>query len=205
MSASGILFVISGPSGSGKTTVLNGVLRRTERLVFSISYTTRKPRGAEVDGREYFFISEEQFKQKIEADAFVEYAKVHGHYYGTSRAFIESQFKARQDVLLDIDVQGARQVRERHSGAVTVFILPPSKKEIERRLRERGTDDEEALAVRIAQARIELEACRQYDYVIVNHEIGAAVDQLRSVIVGERCRRPRCEPAVEAVLASFAQ
>jgi guanylate kinase len=203
MTGDGILFVVSGPSGSGKSAVVSAALRSIDRVVFSISYTTRKPRSGEVDGREYFFISEEQFRQKIEADAFLEHAKVHGHYYGTSRSFVESQFKARQDVVLDIDVQGARQVCQKHPAAVTVFILPPSKQELVRRLRERRSDDAEAMAVRMAQARLEIEASKDYGYLIVNQQLELAIDQLRSIIQAERCRRERSGRNIESVLAGF--
>jgi guanylate kinase len=187
-----ILFVLSAPSGCGKTTMLKRVMSMVSGLVFSVSHTTRAPRPGEVNGRDYFFVSREEFiaLRDREPSGFLEWAEVHGNLYGTSREGVERLRRQGLDVILDIDVQGAEQVR--HNGdPVTVFIAPPSLDELARRLRGRGTEDEETLALRLANAEKEMAVADSYEYLIINDELDQAVDSLRAVLVAERLRRRR--------------
>ncbi|MEA2114196.1 MAG: guanylate kinase [Thermodesulfobacteriota bacterium] len=187
-----MLLVISAPSGCGKTTILKKVMTDLPGLAFSVSHTTREPRPGEEDGRDYHFVSREQFKEirDQQPSGFLEWAEVHGNYYGTSRQDVEDRLAEGQDVILDIDVQGAKQIR-RHGALVTIFIAPPSLSELKRRLRGRGTENEESLAVRLANAKKEMQAADAYTYLIVNDKLDEAVQALEAVIIAERCRRRR--------------
>jgi guanylate kinase len=199
----GRLFVISAPSGAGKTTILKKVMARIPRLVFSISHTTRKPRQGEVDGRDYFFTDRPRFFEMVAQDRFLEHAEVHGNLYGTSRQGVEKQLGEGTDVILDIDDQGAAILRK--SGLVDgahIFIAPPGLTELERRLRSRGTESEEQLAVRLANAKLEIKAADEYDYLVVNDRLNDAVDLLCSIIVAERARFQRL-PSGEAITGVF--
>jgi guanylate kinase len=186
----GILIVLSAPSGCGKTTILRQVMADLPGLSFSVSHTTRQPRPGEVNGRDYHFVSHEQFKAVRDQSGFLEWAEVHGNFYGTSRQEVESRLAAGADVILDIDVQGAEQVR-RNAQPVTVFIAPPSLAELERRLRGRGTENEESLHRRLTNAEKEMQVADAYTYLIVNDRLEQAVLELKSVIIAERCRRRR--------------
>lgn len=188
----GILLVLSAPSGCGKTTMLKKVMADLPGLVFSVSHTTRKPRPGEQDGRDYHFVSHDQFKtiRDGEPSGFLEWAKVHTNLYGTSRQDVEARLADGMDVVLDIDVQGAARIRK-NANPVTVFIAPPSLAELERRLRGRGTESEESLRVRLANAAREMEEADQYSYLVVNDRLEEAVDSLRAIIIAERCRRRR--------------
>ncbi len=185
---SGSLFVVSAPSGAGKSTLVTALLAQDKGISLSISHTTRAPRPGEVDGREYHFVTEAQFDAIKSQDGFLEFAYVHGNWYGTSRAWIESKMAADEDVLLEIDWQGAEQVMKLIPSAVSVFILPPSMTELERRLRGRGTDSESVIAKRLAAAGTELAQAHQYDYVILNDNFEIASQELSAVIVASRCR-----------------
>jgi guanylate kinase len=188
----GTLFVISAPSGAGKSTILKKVLTAVPSLAFSVSHTTRKPRPGENNGREYHFVDRPTFEKMRAGDAFLEWAEVHGNLYGTSRTAIEAQQAKGIDVFLDIDVQGARQLRGGgHQGAVFLFIAPPSWQELERRLRGRGTDSEETVQLRLNNARREMEDAHNYDYLVLNDRLDEAVDVLHAVIVAERCKTRR--------------
>jgi len=188
----GRLFVISAPSGAGKTTLLRGVMSSIEKVTFSVSHTTRSPREGEVDGREYHFVSLETFTQMIADDKFIEHADVHGNLYGTSYASIRQQQREGYDVILDIDVQGAAILRKSEEvDAALVFIAPPSLVELERRLRGRGTESEETVTVRLKNAKTELGAMSEYDYVIVNAEIQESTTLLQSIILAERAKAHR--------------
>lgn len=198
-----ILFVLSAPSGAGKTTILKKVMAGLPGLVFSVSHTTRAPRPGEVAGRDYHFVSPEEFQTMREGDppGFLEWAEVHGNLYGTGRAGVERQLQAGRDVILDIDVQGALQVRGAAS-PVMIFIAPPSLSELEARLRKRGTESEETIRLRLDNACQELKLADRYDYLIINDRLEDAVDSLRAIIVAERCRRRR-SPAGLPVLTAF--
>lgn len=196
-----ILLVVSAPSGCGKTTILKKVMADLPGLVFSVSHTTREPRPGEEDGRDYHFVNSEQFKEirDQQPSGFLEWAEVHGNYYGTSRQDVEARLAEGQDVILDIDVQGAKQIRQ-HGALVTIFIAPPSLPELKRRLRSRGTESEESLAVRLANAGKEMQAADAYTYLIVNDKLDEAVRALKAVIIAERCRRRRGVDGVAVVI-----
>ena len=204
MKAKGQIFVVSAPSGSGKTTLLRKLLEEDERLSFSVSHTTRKPRGREQDGKEYFFVSEAEFEAMIDRDQFLEHARVFGNYYGTSRKYVEECIAAGTDLLLDIDTEGAAQVRSRLPEAVTIFIMPPSFQALRQRLEKRHLDSAETIRQRLEWAsRKEIHQFRHYDYVVVNDRISRSHEQLRSIVLAERCRRDRSLQQIETILKSF--
>jgi guanylate kinase len=183
------VYIVSAPSGSGKTTLVEQLLREVPRLSFSISYTTRKPRGQEQNGREYFFVTRDEFQGMIEKHALLEWAEVFGNYYGTARRFLEEARQAGNDLLLDIDIQGAAQVKAKIPDAVSVFILPPSRPVLEYRLRGRGQDSEEVIAKRLRNAGREIHGYVSYDYVLINDQLERSAQSLRSIILAERLRR----------------
>lgn len=182
----GIPFVVSAPSGTGKTTVCRAVLERDPRLRFSVSHTTRKPRADEVDGVDYYFVDTEEFRKLVDSGAFLEHAEYSGRLYGTSAAALDLVLGEGLDVLLEIEVQGARQLRESGFDARFVFLLPPSLETLEVRLRGRGTDPPEAIHRRLAVADRELEAVRFFDYAVVNDDLEAAIEAVRAIIGAER-------------------
>ena len=183
------VFIISAPSGSGKSTLVNVIRRTLPNLEFSISYTTREPRGAEKNGCEYFFITREQFEEMIRDDEFLERANVFGNYYGTAKRFLNKAAEDIKDLLLDIDVQGAQQIKAKLPDAVSVFILPPNRAELERRLRERSQDSEEVIQKRLKAAGREIENYWKYDYILVNDRLEDSVDTLNAILLSERLRR----------------
>jgi guanylate kinase len=188
----GILFIISAPSGSGKSTLVNHLRSMVDKLDFSVSYTTRAPRGQEQDGREYHYISVPEFERMIAADEFLEYADVFGNYYGTARRSLTDATARGRDLLLDIDVQGATQVRAKVPDAVSIFILPPTPAVLEARLRNRsaaeGAMDDAVIERRLKKARHEIENYRQYSYILVNDVLELAIAQLHAIVVTERLR-----------------
>lgn len=189
---SGILYIISAPSGSGKTTLVNELRQYVPNLEFSVSYTTRPPRGSEQDGREYHFITHEEFETRISRNEFLEYALVFGNYYGTTKSVLEQARELGNDVLLDIDVQGERQVKQKMPDAVSIFVLPPSKAELESRLRKRSLSEnvhaEEVIRRRLDTARREIENYPNYDYILINDRLEQSVDRLQAIVLGERVR-----------------
>ena len=204
MKAKGQIFIVSAPSGSGKTTLLRKLLEEDERLSFSVSYTTRKPRGREQDGKEYFFVSKAEFEAMIDRDQFLEHARVFGNYYGTSRQYVEERIAAGTDLLLDIDTDGAAQVRSQLPEAVTIFIMPPSLQALRQRLEKRHLDSAETIRQRLEWAsRKEIHQFHHYDYVVVNDRISRSHGQLRSIVLAERCRRDRSLQQIETILKSF--
>jgi guanylate kinase len=197
------VFIVSAPSGSGKSTIVGRVLREDPRLLFSISYTTRAPRGKEKHGESYHFISRQEFEERLARDEFLEHADVFGHYYGTHRGYLDRARNAGLDLVLDIDVQGAAQLKERIPDAVSVFIIAPSRQVLEARLRSRGEDPEDVIQRRLRGAAEEIRNYHRYDYVLVNDEIDESVLRLRSIVQAERIRRTRMEARMDPILESF--
>jgi guanylate kinase len=182
----GIPFVVSAPSGTGKTTVCRAVVERDPGIEFSVSHTTRAPRPGEVDGVHYWFVDRAGFKALVEQGAFVEHAEYAGNLYGTSRASLDGPLARGRDLLLEVEVQGARQIRARRADARFVFLLPPSLEELEHRLRARGTDTSEAVAARLARGRAELLAVHGFDYAVVNEELEGAIEAVLAIVRAER-------------------
>jgi len=198
-----IVFIISAPSGSGKSTLVQRLMAEDPNLEFSTSLTTRPPREGEVNGKNYYFISREEFLARREEGDLLEWAEVFGHYYGTSRRALERALESGRDLILDIDVQGAAQLREKLSGAVTIFILPPSRKELEIRLRNRSSDSEEVIERRLRDASREVKDFERYDYVLVNDQLEESYQKLKGILLAERCRQHRVRKKIEPILASF--
>lgn len=199
----GILFVISSPSGGGKGTLVRRILTHMPRLGYSVSWTTRSPRQGEVNGREYHFVTTDEFKAARERGEFLEWACVHGNFYATSIKVVERELAAGRDVVLEIDVQGAATVRRLGIEAVSVFILPPSFEIMRRRLTGRQSENSDALALRLQNSRGEVEHYREFDYVVLNDDVDRAATQLASIVYAERARRVRQERLAERVLATF--
>jgi guanylate kinase len=190
------VFIISAPSGSGKSTLVGGVRARVSRLDFSVSYTTRKPRGDEQDGREYYFVSREEFEDMIGRDEFLEHAEVFGNYYGTARRFLREAQAKGHDLLLDIDVQGAAQIKCGLPEAVSIFILPPNRTILESRLRHRSLDAEDVIQRRLVTARREIENYDKYDYILVNDRLEDSIEGLKSILLAVRLKRGGVEQTV---------
>jgi guanylate kinase len=202
----GRLYVIAAPSGAGKTSLLHALMRRRPGLAFSVSCTTRKPRPGEHDGKDYHFIDREGFERLAEAGEFIEHANVFGNLYGTRKSVVEAALAEGRDLVLEIDWQGAKQVREHLPDAVQVFILPPSRAELEARLRKRGSDSGEAIERRLAESAVEMSHWRDFDYVIVNREFDAALAELEAIFDGRgedsRAGRPELETLARELLGS---
>lgn len=203
LASRGMLVVVSSPSGGGKGTLIRRVLKTVPQLGYSVSFTTRPPRAGEEEGRDYFFISPEKFGAMIEAGDFLEWAQVHSSHYGTGRAQVENELSRGRDIILEIDVQGAESVRRLIRSAVSVFILPPSFEVLRARLTARGSEQTEELALRLKNARGEVEHYKEFDYVIINDDADNAASRLASVIYAERTRRERQIEVAERVLATF--
>lgn len=186
--SAGSLFIVAAPSGAGKSSLVAALLARETDIRLSISCTTRAPRPGEQHGREYFFLQQQEFITRQQAGEFLEWAQVHDNYYGTSRAMVEEQTRAGRDVLLEIDWQGAQQVRAQFPEAVGIFILPPSIAELEQRLRKRGQDSEEVIAKRVRAAAGEIAHAHEFDYVIINENFETALAQLAAIAQATRCR-----------------
>lgn len=196
------MIVVSGPSGAGKSTLLARVLAEMTHLRFSVSHTTRPPRAGEAEGVDYHFVDDEQFQDMVERDMFLESARVHAHRYGTSRTEYDRAEQDGVDLLLDLDVQGAEQVRDKFADAVTVFILPPSRRILERRLRARG-QEEASLQRRLEAAAEEMSKYVEYDYAIINDDLARSVESLKAIIRASRARTSRIDVAARAVLGTF--
>lgn len=184
----GKLFVISGPSGAGKSTVITRLLKQLNNVYFSVSATTREPRRGERDGVDYHFIKKEDFEQLIKEDQLLEYAEFVGNYYGTPAMPVDEKLNAGYDVILDIETKGAEQVMSKRSDAISIFIFPGSFEILEQRLRLRGTDSEEKILGRLAQAKVECKKAEMYDYIIINDRVETACDEVVSIITAEKCR-----------------
>lgn len=199
----GSIIVISAPSGAGKSTLVRRLLASTPRLGFSVSYTTRLPRAGEKNGREYFFVSRSRFERMVARKEFVEWAEVFGHFYGTARKQLRAAQRAGRDILLDIDVQGHQQVRRQLREAVSVFVLPPSYRELARRLRHRHSDAPEVIARRLKTARREIRRWPEYDYLVVNDRLPEALQALRAVVMVARLRRSNQAKRARAICTTF--
>ena len=186
----GTLFIVAAPSGAGKSSIVNAVLARDPRLCLSISFTSRQPRPGERHAEHYHFITADEFKAMVAAGDFFEHALVHGDWKGTARQSVLPQLAAGKDVVLEIDWQGARQVRRQVPGAIGIFILPPSREALEQRMRSRGQDSEDVIARRLAAAREEMSHYDEFDYVVVNEVFDAAVDEVGAIVAASRTRRP---------------
>jgi guanylate kinase len=197
------VFIISAPSGSGKSTLVSQLMKRIPDLRFSVSYTTRPPRGQERDGQEYHFISRAEFEDRLTKDEFLEWAEVFGNYYGTHRSELDRAAAAGADLVLDIDVQGARQLKGRIVHAVSIFILPPSREVLEERLRTRSQDAKAVIERRLEEAAEEIRNYTQYDYVLVNREVQASTDNLAAIVRSVRSRRDRMEQEIRPILETF--
>ena len=188
----GILYIISAPSGSGKSTLVNELRSMVPNLDFSVSYTTRPARGSEQNGREYYFASRPEFEKMIAEDQFLEYAEVFGNYYGTARRFLDDAKRSGKDLLLDIDVQGAAQVRKKVSDAVSIFVMPPNREVLERRLRNRSQTDKvdpKVIERRLENAQREIVNYKDYGYILVNEILDKAVHELKAIVLSERIQR----------------
>lgn len=197
------VFIISAPSGSGKSTLVRLLMQQMPNLCFSISYTTRKPRGNEVNGTSYHFTSRQDFENRLKNNEFLEHADVFGNYYGTHRSALEQAFAAGKDLVLDIDVQGAAQLRKSIPDAVSIFILAPSREILEHRLRCRGEDSDQVIARRLADAAREISNYNLYDYVLINRDIEESARTLSSIVRAERVRRTRIEEEIKPILKTF--
>ncbi len=197
------VFIISAPSGSGKSTLTRELLKVVPGLRFSISYTTRPPRGQERDGEDYFFVTREEFEQRLARGEFLEHAEVFENYYGTHVSELDRAASEGVDLVLDIDVQGARQLKGRIPAAVSIFILAPSREILEQRLRDRSQDSDQVMERRLRDAAEEIRNYSLYDYVLVNREVAASVDILASIVKATRSRRDRMEQQIRPILESF--
>jgi guanylate kinase len=197
MTTKGTFIVVSAPSGTGKSSICQRLLQAYPQIHFSVSYTTRPPRPNEVDGKDYFFISRREFQKRIDQGEFAEWAENYGNYYGTSRKTMEEYLAAGGDVLLDIEPRGAKKIKEEFRRGVFVFVLPPSREELLRRLQGRGNESADVIAARFARAESELQEVFWYDYVIFNDDLETAVQQLTSIYIAQKCRRSRLQAKIK--------
>ena len=197
------IFIISAPSGSGKSTLVSHLMADLPGLMFSISYTTRQPRGSEKDGESYRFVARAEFEAMVKRDEFLEWAEVFGNYYGTHRGILEEARALGRDLVLDIDVQGARQLKGQVPEAVSVFILAPSRQVLEQRLRARGEDRDETIERRLGKAADEIRNYKAYDYILINRDLDESDRVLSGIVIAERARRIRIENQIPAILATF--
>jgi guanylate kinase len=197
------VFIISAPSGSGKSTLTSALIRTVPNIRFSVSYTTRQPRGEEKDGEAYFFIGRAEFEKRVALGEFLEHAEVFGNYYGTHISELARADRDGYDLVLDIDVQGARQLKEKIPSAVSIFVLAPSRQVLEERLRSRGQDSDEVIQRRLREAAEEIRNHFWYDYVLVNQEVAASIDSLVSIVKATRSRRDRMEDSIRPILETF--
>ena len=197
------IFIVSGPSGSGKSTLVATLLNEVPNTIFSVSYTTRPPRPGEQEGREYHFVSRSAFEAMVARNEFLEWANVYGFFYGTHQSYVALAEEQQRDLVLDIDVQGAQQVKQRRPDAIAIFLVPPSRRELERRIRSRGLDAGDAIRRRLEQARLEIQNCDCYDYIVINEDLSQAKAEVRSIALAERCRSGARDGRVKAILESF--
>lgn len=203
MKDEGVLLVVSGPSGAGKGTICNALRKLHPEIRYSISVTTRAPRNQEIDGVNYFFTSVEKFRTMIEAEAFLEYAQVYDNYYGTPRKQVLDLVKDGQTVLLEIDIQGAMQVKKQYPKGIFIYIVPPSLQILSHRLYARDTDTQEVIEKRLSKVTNELALAHQYDYIVVNDELKEAVDKVRAIMLAERCKLARNQEQINTIFAKY--
>jgi guanylate kinase len=203
MPRKGSLIIVSGPSGAGKSALASAVISRLKDLHFSVSYTTRAPRGDERDGVEYHFVRKAEFEGLIRGNEFLEWAEVYGNYYGTARKFIDDTLSSGKDVLLDVDVQGARTMRRKRPDAISIFIMPPSYQVLRRRLENRKLDKDYVIEQRLKIACREIVQYKDYDYLIVNDDFDESVKELEAIILGSRCQMTSRAESAEAIVATF--
>ena len=199
----GNLIIVSGPSGAGKSAISAGVLEQLPRLRFSVSYTTRTPRGGEQNGIHYHFVSREEFDGLVRNGEMLEWAEVYGNFYGTSKKLIDEALTAGDDVLLDVDVQGARTICRKRPGAMSVFIMPPSYGVLRERLEQRKLDKAYVIEQRLRVANEEIRQFADYDYLIINSDLGNAIEELKAIVIGSRCRMERRTEDAQAIVATF--
>ena len=199
------VFIISAPSGSGKSTLVSRLMSEADKLRFSVSYTTRAPRGGEVEGKQYRFITRPEFEARLATNEFLEHAEVFGNYYGTHVEELQLAKNKGDDLVLDIDVQGAAQLKKRIPDAVTIFVLAPSRSILEQRLRARSEDSDEVILRRLTDAAREIRNYSLYDYVLVNNDLNLAAETLKAIVRAERVRRIRVEDAIRPILSTFDQ
>jgi guanylate kinase len=197
----GFLLIVSGPSGCGKGTVCQELFKKNEELLFSVSATTRKPREGEIDGVNYFFVDEEKFTNMVNDNEFLEYAKVHYNYYGTPKKFVLEKIEKGEVVVLEIDVQGALQVKEAYPEAVSIFLVPPSMNELKNRIIKRGTETEKDINIRLENAFWELKFIDKYDYIVMNDEVIKAVEKIESIITAEKLKVKRHKNIMEKIIS----
>ncbi len=200
-SAKSNLFVVSAPSGAGKTTLCRELVSATERLFYSVSYTSRAPRGKEENGKDYFFLSRSEFEAMVRDNRFAEWAEVYGNLYGTARHTIDESMAEGNDVLFDIDIKGARQIKQAYPHAALVFIVPPSIEELTRRLRKRGQDSVEVMQARVEKVKSELAESDLYDYVIINDRFEDALARLKAIVIAERSKKRHFRNRIESLLS----
>lgn len=198
----GTIFIISAPSGTGKTTICKEIIKQIPGIIFSVSYTTRPKRKGEVDGVDYFFISDSEFDKKIKENFFIEWAEVYGKRYGTSREFLKKSISEGKDVLLEIDVQGARNIKRLLPHSIAIFILPPSIQELERRMKQRNENSKNDMILRLMKARDEIMKSTFYDYIVINDELNGAIEKIKSIIIAERHKQVRMK---NFILSKFAK
>jgi guanylate kinase len=199
----GNLIIVSGPSGAGKSAISAGVLEQLPRLRFSVSYTTRTPRGGEQNGVHYHFVSREEFDGLVRNGEMLEWAEVYGNFYGTSRKMIDEALTAGDDILLDVDVQGARTICRKRPGAMSVFIMPPSYGVLKERLEQRKLDKAYVIEQRLRVAYEEIRQFADYNYLIINSDLGNAIEELKAIVIGSRCRMERRTEDAQAIVATF--
>lgn len=199
----GAIYIITSPSGGGKGTLIKEILQRVANIGYSVSYTTRKMREGEINGQHYFFVSKEEFENLIKQNEFLEYANVHGNYYGTSKTKVLEETEKGRDIILEIDVQGAEIIKQKLPEAIGIFILPPSFEVLRERLINRQTESDEDLAVRLKNSRSEVEEYKDFEYVVINEVVEKAVLELESIVLAERLKTNRQQNAIEKILQTF--
>ncbi len=193
----GLFIIVSAPSGAGKSSICQGLMKAYPKIEFSVSYTSRSPRPNEVNGKDYYFVSRNEFRKRIKQGRFIEWVENYGHFYGSSRELIEESIQNDTDLLLDVEPRGAKKIKQKFKGGIYVFVLPPSRSELLKRLKKRGHETQDAIQKRFAHAESELIELSWYDYVIFNQDLKKAINQLISIYVAEKCKRSRLRDEIK--------